>query len=134
MLIERWAYSEPCRRSKIEPFRKIVIALNYFRKTLHFKSLRGFYICVGNMSQHWIFQDCKCPRVTQCLPIFVNMTVFWICAKLQLWKGPEYSTIPCHIFFYFHRDSLHARLNSHYDAWSYKKKKHKKIRANRKSV
>ena len=31
-------------------------------------------------------------------------------------------------------DSLHARLNSHYKAWSYKKKKHKKIKVYRKSV
>ena len=27
---------------------------------------------------------------------------------------------------FFHWDSLHARLNSHYEAWSYKEKKHKK--------
>ena len=31
-------------------------------------------------------------------------------------------------------DSLHARLNSHCKAWSYKKKKHKKIKAYRKSL
>ena len=31
-------------------------------------------------------------------------------------------------------DSLHARLNSHYKAWSYKKKKLKKIKVYRKSV
>ena len=32
-------------------------------------------------------------------------------------------------------DSLHARLNSHYEVYmGYKKKKHKKIRAHRKSV
>ena len=29
--------------------------------------------------------------------------------------------------------SLHARLNSHYEAWSYKEKKHKKVKAYRKS-
>ena len=34
-------------------------------------------------------------------------------------------------FVFFNCDSLHARLNSHYEAWSYKKKKHKKIRAHR---
>ena len=39
----------------------------------------------------------------------------------------------CHQAF-FNWDSLHARLNSHYKAWSYKKKKHKKIKAYRKSV
>ena len=36
--------------------------------------------------------------------------------------------------FFFNWDSLHARLNSHYKAWSYKKKKHKKIKAYRKSL
>ena len=36
--------------------------------------------------------------------------------------------------FFFNWDSLHARLNSHYEAWSYKKKKRKKITAYRKSV
>ena len=28
---------------------------------------------------------------------------------------------------FFNWDSLHAKLNSHYEAWSYKKKKHKKV-------
>ena len=35
---------------------------------------------------------------------------------------------------FFNCDSLHARLNSHYEARSYKKKKHNKIIAYRKSV
>ena len=39
----------------------------------------------------------------------------------------------CCLVFSFNWDSLHARLNSH-KAWNYKKKKHKKIRAYRKSV
>ena len=30
--------------------------------------------------------------------------------------------------------SLHARLNSHYEVWNYKKKEHKKIKAHRKPV
>ena len=38
------------------------------------------------------------------------------------------------LFFLFNWDSLNARLNSHCRAWSYKKKKHKKIKAYRKSV
>ena len=37
-------------------------------------------------------------------------------------------------FAFFNCDSLHARLNSHYQAWSYKKKKRKKIRTHTKSV
>ena len=36
--------------------------------------------------------------------------------------------------FFFNWDSLHARLNSYYKAWSYKKKKHKKIMAYKKSL
>ena len=36
--------------------------------------------------------------------------------------------------FFFNCDSLHSRLNSHYEAWSYKKKKHIKIKTYRKSV
>ena len=36
--------------------------------------------------------------------------------------------------FFQNWNSLHARLNSHYQAWSYKKKKHKKIKAYTKSV
>ena len=43
-----------------------------------------------------------------------------------------YREIPFRDFFNW--DSLHARLNSHYEAWSYKKKKHKKIKAYRKSA
>ena len=36
--------------------------------------------------------------------------------------------------FFFNWDSLHARLNSQYKAWSYKKKKQIKIKAYRKSL
>ena len=35
------------------------------------------------------------------------------------------------VFFNRNWDSLHARLNSHNKAWSYKKKKHKKIKVRR---
>ena len=36
--------------------------------------------------------------------------------------------------FFFNWDSPHASLNSHYEAWSYKKKKTKKITGYGKSV
>ena len=35
---------------------------------------------------------------------------------------------------FFNWDSLYAKLNSHFKAWSYTKKKHKKIKAYRKSI
>ena len=34
--------------------------------------------------------------------------------------------------FFLNWDSLRARLNSHYEAWSYKKKKHERVKAYRK--
>ena len=36
--------------------------------------------------------------------------------------------------FFFNWDSLHAKVNTHYEAWNYKKKKHKKIKAYMKSL
>ena len=38
------------------------------------------------------------------------------------------------IHFLKNWDSLHAKLNSHYKAWSYRKRKHKKIKAYRQSL
>ena len=48
-------------------------------------------------------------------------------------KGKK-DTISSFQFFFLNWDSLNARLNSHYEAWSYKKKKHTKIKAYKKSV
>ena len=36
--------------------------------------------------------------------------------------------------FFFNWDSLHTRLNSHYEAWGYKIKKDKKVKPYRKSI
>ena len=44
-----------------------------------------------------------------------------------------WSVIPIFDYF-FNWDSVHAKMNKHYKAWSYKKKKHKKIKAYRKSL
>ena len=50
-------------------------------------------------------------------------------------KWPNFVTRLCLLSqVFFNWISLHARLNSHYEAWSYKKKKHKKIKACRKFV
>ena len=38
------------------------------------------------------------------------------------------------LFIFLTWESLHARLNSHYRVWSYKKKEHKMIKAYRKSL
>ena len=40
------------------------------------------------MPEFWIC------RATHGLPVFVNMTGFWICVRMQSWKGSEHSRIP----------------------------------------
>ena len=52
--------------------------------------------------------------------IFSKIRIFWEISDIFL---------SAYLLFFFNWDSLHARLNSHYKAWSYKKKKHKKIKA-----
>ena len=63
-------------------------------------------------------------KVTTDLRVIKNRTLF---------TDAYFTEIPTTDFF-FNCDSLHATLNSHYEAWSYKKKKHKKITAYRKPV
>ena len=41
-------------------------------------------------------------------------------------KVRSYMHLFIHFDFFFNWDSLHASLNSYYEVWSYKKKKHKK--------
>ena len=38
------------------------------------------------------------------------------------------------VILFFNWDALHALLNSHYEAWNCKKKKHKKVKAYKKSA
>ena len=64
-----------------------------------------------------------------CLPVLCQQRNF-LCEFTE--KCFDQSS--CTIYLFFNWDSLHPRLNSHYEAWSYKKKKHKKIIAYRKSV
>ena len=66
---------------------------------------------------------------------FILAYVFFSTCELTLMSFREkpYRSGQKKIFF-LDWDSLHARLNSHYEVWSYKKKKHKKVKAYRKSV
>ena len=43
-------------------------------------------------------------------------------------------TLTTYMYHFFNWDSLYASLDSHYEAWSYKKKKHTKIKAYKKSA
>ena len=80
-------YSESC-----QSFRKIIIALNYFHKTLHLKSLRVFWIYVG-------FYICQGSRVLifQCYTGFIYFCKYGRVLnirQMQLWKGSKYFRIP----------------------------------------
>ena len=69
-----------------------------------------------------------------CYQYLISNNIF--CA-ISSWHGDQLGIANiniCSRFFFFNRDSLHARLNSHYKAWSYKKKSTKKITGYRKSV
>ena len=52
-------------------------------------------------------------------------------SKKERLEKPKRSCCFC-CFIFFNWDSIHARLNSHNEAWGYKKKKHKKTKAYRK--
>ena len=71
-----------------------------------------------------------------CLSLFVSLSVsvsslsLYLCLSLSL----SLSLSLCNNLLFFNWNPLHPRLNSHCEAWSYKKKKHKKITAYRKSV
>ena len=71
------------------------------------------------------------PKHIDCTPM-QNST---LSVLTSLSTGLKYLIVTQKLFsFFFNWDSLHARLSSHYKAWSYKKKKHKKIKSYRKSL
>ena len=57
--------------------------------------------------------------------VLAHVFTFWDLFSMQVARMKQ---------IFFNWDSLHVRLNSHCKAWSYKKKKHKKIKAYRKSL
>ena len=61
--------------------------------------------------------------------IFNIVTIFWL-RSVRHNEAVRSSYWYCSLFNWY---SLHSRLNSHYKAWSYKKKNHKKIKAYTKS-
>ena len=81
--MKKWAYSDPCQRSTIEGFVKIIVAFNYFRNTLNLKNLlegseylSSFkYVMVLNIPELSICQGFEFPE-KKGSSIFVNMTGF----------------------------------------------------------
>ena len=82
------------------------------------------------------FRKANIARVTECHCTNTSLNTIpliykaWVLnQKTALFLNASYL-----FFFFFNCDSLHARLNSQYEACSYKKKSTKKITAYRKSV
>ena len=84
----------------------LLICLTVFAKHSISNLWEGSDMCrVLDMSAFSIFQDCQYARALnfqghQGLPIFVNMTGFWICTGIQLRNGSEYSRIMAMPGFY----------------------------------
>ena len=51
--------------------------------------------------------------------------IFKLSASTAASEFCEWVHVGIDVYFFFNWYSLHARLNSHYEAWSYKKRKHK---------
>ena len=68
---------------------------------------------ISNYAYVWISLKC----------LFIKKNKIKHCLSFKDLKPDQY--VSAQQFFFFSWDSLHARLNSHYKAWSYKKK-HKK--------
>ena len=93
---------------------------SFFQKLCYFKVFLG----ITSLKVPFLKDSWCCPKILD--------------HKLDLhWHAPQ-TQINLHDFllwrFFLNWDSLPARLNSHCKAWSYKKKKHKKIKAYSKSL
>ena len=66
------------------------------------------------------------------LQIYIYIYIYLLYIYLYIFV--IYIEIYIYIFVIFNWNSFHARLNSHYKTWSYKKKKHKNIKAYLKSL
>ena len=112
--------------------KQIYLSANqYFRKT------RICCIKITNIQAPFNRAACYCPpkcSKEQCTTLFDELAgLINKNKKCPVWIGGDFNLPDIH-FNFFYWDSLHARLNSHYKAWSYRKKKLKKVKAYRKSV
>ena len=105
---------------------KITIVLSPKNNDSSLPSKWKFFNIAGSLVNEWhskTWDDKKCS-----VSLFIDL-IFNTYIRI---KNAFYSDKKLVIFFNCY--SLHARLHSHYKAWSYKKKKQKKIKAHRKSV
>ena len=102
--------------------------------------LRSFFVFVFNVFffEHTVIISLSLLYFTKhcffCNIIFFlsrSMWFFLIINPKTMLHCSMCSTVSVFLYF-FNWDSLHVRLNSHCKAWSYRKKKHKNIKAYRK--
>ena len=98
---------------------KVKTSRNMFHKKVH--SEKNEFEVLKPLSQQFMYIILL---VIKCESFGVRMLV------RPFWKKQNMAVFQ----FFFNWDSLHARLNSHYEAWSYKKRSKKKITGYRKSV
>ena len=93
--------------------KKYVIHVNSVKQALnHALKLKKIHIVIEFNQKEW-------------LKPYIDMNT-------ELMKAAEnYFEKDLFNFFFFDWFSLHAKLNNHYEAWSYKKRKHKKVKAYR---
>ena len=86
----------------------------------------------------WLSQTLKIYRMDPFMTIVYNVLVKWFWSVylyyITINKAKGVFQWCTFFIFSYYRDSHHARLNRHHKAWSYLKKKHKKIKAYRKSL
>ena len=88
-------------------------------KAMSLLLLEGRLVCMLSLTDHNLTKPC------------------WICFCWDIsfaWIYWANCLQPIFFFFFFDWNSLHAKLNIYYKAWSYKKRKHKKIKAYMKSL
>ena len=93
----------------------------------------NMYISINGYESGLAGLNCGVPQGSVLGPLLFLLYINDLNQAIKIFKVHHFAD-DTNLFF-FNWDSLHARLNSHYEAWSYKKKKStKKITGYRKSV
>ena len=98
----------------------------------HFKKCRNNNLKIGV----YLFTTIYLIIISNLLEyLWVASRINSLSGDIEINTGPKSNALnQCFSISLFNWYSLHARLNSHYEAWSYTKRKHKKVKAYRKAI
>ena len=117
-------------------FWRSLFSLNSPSQPCHLRSLTGFWICLLHYYVSYYYVAIFTANIVFIAASFIShclLSSFHIrLIKINSLFSKLLFFLLC-LALFFNWDLLHAKLNSHYKAWSYKKKKHKKIKVYRKS-